>query len=459
MAGTGKRHTSNNLDVELLVASLVAGLVSFIISVLIYAVLKELMWTPLAVGLSFMIFAIIFIAIMVFVNMHNDNLGYHVAKHHDGGQIFLVLLGIIILTFGLGILFEFLYEIDFSSERKMYQEPTSYVFIIDNSGSMEGNDPEGLRYSAIKEIMAGKEENFPYAVYSFSNDVIQERALAPISAGNNDLQPQNLGGTMIKLALDTVYTDYETTLKDGLGVAPKFLILSDGHASDVGLFRPIKNTLKQYAKANIPISAVGLGGADEKLMRQIAETTGGVYVSADNVATLEEAMKQAMTEESEVEQRTLYTYRTVPNANALYALMRILFTAILGVLISCAMLFATGKGEDSEMILVSSVITGILAGVLLEVGINFFRIPQILMRAIYFMLVASTFVTLKAFGGSGSGRKYQDQLDAYDVRVTRKTMGKVSGIDTTFDDSFGGGIGNGGIGSNSGSGQFDDDFF
>ena len=32
-------------------------------------------------------------------------------------------------------------------------------------------------------------------------------------------------------------------------------------------------------------------------------------------------------------------------------------------------------------------------------------------------------------------------------------------IYTTFDDSFGGGIGNGGIGSNSGSGQFDDDFF
>ena len=110
MAKMGRRHSSNNLDGALLVVSLIMGLISYIVSSLIYGGMKENMASPLAVGLSFAIFAIVFILLMVFVNMRNDNLGYHLAKHHDGGQIFVALLVIIILTFGLGVLFELLWN-------------------------------------------------------------------------------------------------------------------------------------------------------------------------------------------------------------------------------------------------------------------------------------------------------------------------------------------------------------
>ena len=457
MAKMGRRHSSNNLDGALLVVSLIMGLIAYIVSSLIYEGMKENMASPLAVGLSFAIFAIVFILLMVFVNMRNDNLGYHLSKHHDGGQIFVALLVIIILTFGLGVLFEFLYERNIAKKQLVYQEPTAYIFVIDNSGSMDSSDPENIRYAAIKQIMSNKDSSFPYAVYGFGTQVMEERALAPVSAGNNDLQPQSLGGTAIRGALKSVYSDCEAKMAANLGTSPKVLLLSDGYATDTSIGWAMNKILKKYAKNNIAISTVGFGNPDEALMQKIADTTGGVYINVDNLSTLEQAMEQAINTQGTEQDRTLYTYRTSVYVNFLYAIMRILFTAILGILISSAMLFATGKGEDSEQIILTSIITGVIAGLLLEVGINGLRLPPGLMKCIYFLLVASTFVTQKAFGGTGSGKKYQDKEDMYDVRVQRREIGRISGVGGDFDSGFGNSTNTGNYGggnTNNSSGDF-----
>lgn len=454
MTGTGRRHTSNQLDIPILICSLVAGLVGYLISGFVYTIIKELMWSPLAVGISFMIFAIVFIIIMVVVSLLSENLGYHISKHHDGGQITLALLAIIVLSLLLGTLFEFIYEIDMFSEQDKYLEPTSYVFIIDNSGSMGGmggNDEEGLRYSAIEQIISKKDSSFPYAVYSFGDYVNVERALAPVSSGNNEFQPEANGGTNMKLALQTVFDDYENGLKDQMGNAPKVLLLSDGYAGDIGWFSSIDKLMKSYAKNNITISTVGLGSPDDTLMQQIADATGGVYISVDDVELLEDSMANAITQNSEDRYaRTLYTQRNVPKLDFVYGLMRVLFTAILGIMISCAMLFATGKGEDSELIVLSSVITGIIGGLLMELGINLLGISPAIIKILYFLLVASTYVTIKAFGGKGSGKKYTDQEEIY-AGQGRLNVGESSGIGTS------GGYGSSSYGNDS-FGQMDDFF-
>ena len=128
--------------------------------------------------------------------------------------------------------------------------------------------------------------------------------------------------------------------------------------------------------------------------------------------------------------------------------MRIVFTAILGILISSAILFATGKGEDDQLILLTSVITGVLAGIILESGINLLYIPPIIIRYLYFILVALTFITLKAFGGNGRGRQYVDPEDIYSSTGTRRTMGESKGIGN-----------NSTVGSGSGYNDSGDDFF
>lgn len=73
--------------------------------------------------------------------------------------------------------------------------------------------------------------------------------------------------------------------------------------------------------------------------------------------------------------------------------MRIVFTAIVGFVISASMLFATGKEDDGSLIIISSLITSVLAGFILELGINMFELDSEIMTIAYMLLVAATFIS------------------------------------------------------------------
>jgi len=430
MAGRGRKagKAATDLDVSVLISSIVAGVIGCILSAIVYNLIRGNMWSPLAVGISFAIFAIVFFVVMAIVSYSKGYLEEHTMRHKDGGKIFITAVVIVLLTLGLGLFFEWLYELEIKVDGVKASDPTSYVFIIDNSGSMDASDPEKKRYAAISQIISQKDADFPYAVYGFNNEVTTLRELAPISAGNNEMFSENVGGTMIKLALETVYSDCETKLKDQLGSNPKVLLLSDGAASDIPFLVSTNKILKNYKKADIPISTVGLGSADDRLMSRIAESTDGVYISVDDISVLESSMQHAITAGADEEQRTLYTYRSVARANFLYALMRIIFTALLGILISTAMVFITGKDKDMDRIFITSIITGALAGLLLEVGINALSIAPIIVRALYFVLVAMTFVTIPPVGGRGGGAKYSSREPQFESRLERRQVGETKGI-------------------------------
>ena len=72
----------------------------------------------------------------------------------------------IVIIFFLSMLLEYLYELN---PNQKITEPTSYIFVIDESASMSSNDPNGLRYNAISEIMNSPENTLPYMVYAFSS--------------------------------------------------------------------------------------------------------------------------------------------------------------------------------------------------------------------------------------------------------------------------------------------------
>lgn len=68
----------------------------------------------------------------------------------------LLVGGCVLLLLILGILFEFIYELDFSSVRTVAD---NYVFAIDNSGSMQDNDPNQERVAAIKQLLSNRDED------------------------------------------------------------------------------------------------------------------------------------------------------------------------------------------------------------------------------------------------------------------------------------------------------------
>lgn len=403
------KSRGKGIDKSILAGSAVVGVIDMIVASLLYGLLRGRLWSPLAVGLSFMIFLIIFLAGMSIIKIIRDD------KDFDS-QAVLAVVAVLIF----GILFEFIYEIDFFKSAKGYQDPTSYVFIIDNSGSMSNSDPQGLRYKAIDQIIQAKDASFPYAVYSFNDTITEERALAPVSKGKTEFVPTNKGGTEIKATLEQFLEMYQNGMKEKLGGTPKFLLLSDGHATDLWFFSSINGLLKEYAKTDIIISTVGLGDADDVLMQKIADYTGGVYLSVENVDQLEQSMQQAIKKNGNKYARTLYTHRNVPKFDALYAVLRILFASVLGIIVSGSMVFLFTDGDNVSLIVESTIIKAIAAGLLLEFGINALSLPTVLVRFVYFLLLSLTFVREKTFGGKGGGDDYQnvdEQQEIYRAKM------------------------------------------
>lgn len=119
----------------------------------------------------------------------------------------------------LATLLEFLYEL--SPEHKEI-EASSYVFILDESGSMNSNDPSGLRYKAISEIMREERNDLPYMVYTFSDNARIVRNMGPLETDYNEIPVTSDGGTSIFGTVIQVLNDYKDEVWNG-GPTPKII--------------------------------------------------------------------------------------------------------------------------------------------------------------------------------------------------------------------------------------------
>ncbi|HUM85668.1 MAG TPA: vWA domain-containing protein [Lachnospiraceae bacterium] len=295
------------------------------------------------------------------------------------GAVFLALFLGAALILVSGTLFQWIYGLGFGTIK---EEPTSYVFAIDDSGSMEESDPDQKRYQAIAEILKNKSADFPYAVYEFSSNASLTRKMAPRSDGGEIVSGTSYGGTAIRGTLTKILEDYKNGTWDG-GDQPKIIMLTDGYATDVDFFHSVGSILGDYAKSNITISTVGLGNTDDGLMKNITESTGGIYVSVDEVSQLENAMQSAAIGNST---RDLVTVRYMKRLNALYAALRILFLTILGCIVGFAEAVAYGQKNALQPILLTTGITSLAGALIMELGCGVFHFPDKLLWLILWIL-------------------------------------------------------------------------
>lgn len=299
-------------------------------------------------------------------------------------QWFIALLLIIVLS----VFFEFIYEI--IKERDKTREISSYLFIIDDSGSMLSNDPDGIRYQVIDELLADKPSDFRYGIYSFNNDIVCLREMAPKSDVQMITYPEVTGGTRIKGVLEEV----GDAVKQGtiaLDEGTRVILLSDGYATDLTFLNnnAVLGALRDFSKKGITVSTVGLSDADDNLMSLIADKTGGVYVKVDDASQLNDAMSQAAVKQRD--SRNLLGYRTTaPSLDILLGILRVLFIALLGVVIAGEKTVLCERFLDTSAVLVSSAIGSVLAGICIEIGMNTLGIHPAIMRLITCALIAFT---------------------------------------------------------------------
>ena len=312
------------------------GVVFWIIGEILYSPITLYLWQPLGIAVYFAVFGLIlFIGYFVLSCIRGD---YFYLKHENPRNIsenirmsFLLLAVIFALTIGL----EFLYELGIQE----ISEPTSYVFVIDDSGSMSENDPQNERVSAIRKIMEKQSPDFPYAVYRFTDTCTKLKDMAPYRSGDS-YEFYSEGNTNILGALEVVLSE----LKNYDGEIPRILLLSDGSSSSVG-----KNLIIDECRENsVSISSISFGNRfTNHLLSDLAKKTGGVYINAADSDELYQQMETAILTSAE---RNLLSERYTPHLNALYAVLRIVFLTLIGFVWSLFKIFAfCGKGLSGKL--------------------------------------------------------------------------------------------------------------
>jgi len=384
---------------RMLVGTAVTGMLYFIVGETLYRGLSGRIPMPLLMGCYFL-------GLMVFVILGLNLIGATMRRSIRGYKDIVwrcILLCLAILA-AAGI-FEFIYEISFSQK---FTNPGAYVFLMDSSGSMEDNDPDGKRYEAVGALLENKDPDFRFAVYSFANSSKVVRPMGPVSQGTEfDTEKPN-GGTGIKTVLEDVYRDMDRGDLE-FGKNGKILLFTDGYATDMDFFMSkaqLNKLLEQYSKKGISISTVGLGSPDDELMEMIAKKTQGVYVRAEDAAMLEEAMKEAVESTSD---RNLLDYRSPVQYDFLCMLVRFAAVLALGLLLGLVKMYLCEPFLDTRLLWVTSVACSLAAASCVELGMNKLGLPPELMRFFMCVLLAEgTLLKAKPDSGADSGDWYRN---------------------------------------------------
>lgn len=380
---------------RMLIGTAITGALYFVVGEILYQALLGIFNTPLLIGLYFL-------GLMIFVIIGISLIGLTMPRAIRGyGDIVLrcVLLCLAILM--VSSLFEVLYELQFG---KKATEPTSYVFVMDNSGSMETNDPENMRYEGIRSVLRNKEPDFPFAVYLFANNSSVLRSMGPVSQGTDLPVDEPIGGTGILTVIGDLYDDIDSGRID-LGDSGRVLLFTDGHATDMfpilGKMK-LNKILEKYSKKGVSISTVGLGSPDDDLMNMIARKTGGIYVRAEDAEFLEDAMREAITSNSE---RNLLDYRNQVRFDFLYMLIRFVAILAIGLLLAFVKMYICEPFMDTRPVWATSVACSLLAAVCVEFGMNKLGLLPVLMRFLMCVLLAEA--TLR--------EQFTSNMDANDI--------------------------------------------
>lgn len=308
-------------------------------------------------------------------------------NHELTAAAFLLALVGTALIFAVGCLFEFIYEIGGVIAPIEFND---FVFAIDDSGSMQGTDSSFLRYSALEALLDTMDEDKRVGVIHFTEDIAREPVQidyltdAHRSDLKNDLAVlQSDGNTDIQGALEAALSMYE---QNGLGGrSPVVVLLSDGGSSV-----QVSKLSNDYIDAGIAITTVSLGqGADSGLLQSIAQATGGQYIDVENAEELISAFQHVSTA---VARRCLFTSRPGPQRNSvLYTILRVVFLAVPGLLVALFLVIIFRERGVERQFIVSG-ITGLLSGIVMEVGTRLF-LPQTPVRILSWLLYGIVLLT------------------------------------------------------------------
>ena len=162
------------------------------------------------------------------------------------------------------------------------------AFVIDDSGSMSGNDNANLRISLTQGFLDELRDVDRAAAIRFTSaSTILSSFTTDKEAVKESLIANSSGGTDIKSGINSALNEFDKIkTEDDSRISKIMFVLTDGDdgysnsAYDEYIDIAIENSIKIYT--------VGLGSPNEDKLKYIAEASGGKYYYATSVSDLEE---------------------------------------------------------------------------------------------------------------------------------------------------------------------------
>jgi len=149
--------------------------------------------------------------------------------------------------------------------------PLDVTFVMDSSGSMSSNDPNGFRKIAAKEFVGALIEGDRAAVVDFDSSASVTQSLTTDrGAVNSSIDALDAyGGTNIGAGVSAANQHFSARSNDSR--AQVMILLTDGQGSG-GIAEA-----ETAAEQNTTIYTIGFGGANDDKLENIASITGGSY--------------------------------------------------------------------------------------------------------------------------------------------------------------------------------------
>lgn len=383
-------------------------------------------WKPLVVALFFLVLAVCICLCLLAASKITGDFDYFMANPINNNQFKRLLPIALVMIFLCSMFLEFLYELggDLSAP-----EPTSYIFALDISSSMDITDPNNQESKAVKKIISQIDNDFPFAVYTFSSDVecVEKMHRKTKDDDNKDWEFKYDGLTSMYGVINQIISDYQDGQSNSDwvgGDSPRIILVSDGSPTDGDVFGQASYDVAKLCRdKGVSICGISVVGADQELMKKLSENTGGKSFSIDDIDYLYDSLSSALTAKT-FGDRTLISYRGFVHNDTLYCILRILFIAIIAWLYCFALYPANAFYDDLRIIIIIKCVTAVICGLYVEFSIQAFLGNEWLSRLVLCILIAACI--LHKFCRSDSGTKKTKRQKISDNNDT----GSDSPIDT-----------------------------
>jgi Ca-activated chloride channel family protein len=274
-------------------------------------------------------------------------------------------------------------------QQQVKQGYDDYYYVIDNSSSMLTTDPDNKRIAFLSNIVDGLPEQRQIALISFGEIFETLLPLQNATARAKKKFKSFVEHPHILPSTDIIGALYYTSglLSPDTSRKGVVIFISDGESYEDGFDAAVK----PFIDRNMPIYTIMLiapvSGHDPSrgiaLLQKIATATGGKQTTIDNFEDFEQTVVQSMndpsisTQTSTVKtQKTEIKVKEVRNLlkkrvghledSVLYMILHILFITIIGAFMGLVIAFIFGNRDLIHRMLAGGIVSGVLAGLVLE---------------------------------------------------------------------------------------------